>query len=128
MVFMVFTEEQNDYISRLYDLSENSPSEAKRLFELEFPGRTITEATIRYKWKDLGYERNPHGGHRSGLSDDDVRGLSDKYDGDIQKMMEECNQRSVGSFVKRCRDLGLKVHNVPIQRQKQKDYLPGYIA
>lgn len=124
---MIFTEGQNDYISRLYDLSDNSPSEAKRLFEEKF-GITITVGTIRNKWKDLGYERNPHGGRRSGLSDDDVRGLRNKYEGDLQKMMEECNQSGVSSFLKRCRDLGLKVHNVPIKRKKPKDYLPGYIV
>ena len=125
---MSLTTEQNNYVLELYGESGNSRTKAAELFEEKF-GCSVSVFTIKNKWKNAGYELNPHGGNR-GLTDKQVRELHGKYDGNVEEMLRELGRESSASLVERCKKLDLEVFNIPKAKIKKRESepFPGYIV
>tara|TARA_Y100000296_G_scaffold67236_1_gene79764 strand:+ start:732 stop:1106 length:375 start_codon:yes stop_codon:yes gene_type:complete len=124
---MAFTSEQNEYILRLYAESGNSPSRAIELFKERF-GHPVTYQTLRGRWRDAGYKPNRRGGQRYGLTEEKIRILHDKYEGDIGKMLEELGRTNPESLVQRCRELELIICNIPKIKRRESEPFPGHIV
>lgn len=127
---MAFTPEQNEYILRLYEESNNNLSKAEELFRKEFK-IYITPQTIKNKWEKAGYKLNPRGGVNNGLTDDEIRGLYVKCEGNLEQMMENLNRENPIALSRRCRRLELKVYNIPKAlkiKRKESEPFPGYIV
>ena len=61
---MSFTNEQVNYILRLYEISNRTPRIAVELFEKKYDIR-ITACTVRAKWKESRLEVQSQGGFRT---------------------------------------------------------------
>ncbi len=61
---MSLTEEQNNYIVEIYEISNRIPRIAIELFERKYNFR-ITICTVRTRWKESGLELQTQGGSRA---------------------------------------------------------------
>ena len=113
---MTFNDEQNAYISRLYELADKSTRRAAEMFE-EKSGIIIDTATIRNRWKSEGHKIQSHGGYRHGISETNLRSLYQKYRGDLRKMVEESGIKIL-TLETRCGVYDLPTHNMLREKTK----------
>lgn len=123
---MVYSDEERGYIRSLYERTKNRPSDAARLFHEE-KGSVISTSSIRKIWCDAGFEKNPHGGRRNGISESEFRELYQRYKGDVGSIAQELGYNPK-TIVKKCNDFGLNYHNAPrlrnsTERNSKRDFL-----
>lgn len=108
MAYKYYSKEQNDFIIHLYFKTGNSLSLAQKMYGEKY-GELIPQNTIRRKWRKEELEPNSHGGHRHGNSDEQLKELHRKYDGDLKKIAEEGEYTSIDHLKRRLNKLGLEL-------------------
>lgn len=115
-----YTEEQEDCILVLYELAGKSPKKAVKMFNAFYGEKSITPQTISKRWKYEGLNI-PHGGHRHGLKDEEIKKIHEEHDGDIGSMIEKGHNK--WKMAKRCSKLRLSIKNFPSQKKKLEEEL-----
>ena len=97
---MALTEEENEYILKLYELSEKTPRVAVELFKKEF-GYLINRITIKKRWKNAGFTLQDRGGLRRGFDRECFIEFYNKHEGDLGSMIKETGYQK-NSLIKLC--------------------------
>ena len=108
---MAHYEEDREYIRELNEQTGNSQTKAQELYWQE-KGQIISLAYIRRVWDEAGFERNPHGGRRNGMPEEEFRILYENCGGDVQEMATKSGHKA-SSLTTKCRKLGLPSLNKP---------------
>jgi len=111
---MGYTKEEREYILSLYELSGNRITIAEKMFYEQF-GTRISIKGIGYIWRRASFVKNPHGGHRHGLTEEAFRKLHGETKGNIDNMMEKTGY-AVDSLRKLCAKYDLPHTRTPKPR------------
>lgn len=104
---MAFSEEQNKYIYSLHSVTHANAPKAVDLF-IEKYKESISEMTVRKKWRSQGFELGPRGGGRPRFDEDAFRKL---YEGCNKKLliMHVRSRKPIKYLEKMCHELGLEL-------------------
>ena len=116
-----YPDEQRTYVEGLYARSGNSPSTARELFRQE-RGCLVSISYIGKVWKDANFERNSHGGKRTGISEQDFKEIHERCRGNLELISQE-TRLTLGSLVKKCNKLNLNYKNGPKSRKRDTPFL-----
>jgi len=118
-IYMALSGERLECVLHLFDEMNGNVNEIIELYTLIFE-EYITAPTIRKYLRRSGKCGNlGSGGHRQGLSDEDVQALYKKHGGDVQQMANE-GKIKPATLETRCYKLHLKPKNVPGVKKKPK--------
>lgn len=100
------TGSEKNRLLNLYTECYKGHNKAARLFNEGHTNSQITPQEVIQFWGSIDLEISKAGGYRHGLSEENLRKLHKKYEGNIEKMCEESGVR-LTILVKRCRDYNL---------------------
>ena len=103
---MALTEEENQRLLELFEISKKTPRITRELFKEEF-GYYINEGTIKKKWKKAGLKLQDRGGLRHGLTLNQYEKLYEECNGNLEEMIEITGFKKQ-SIVSKCHVLGLE--------------------
>ena len=97
---MALTQEQNQRLLELFEISNKTPRIARELFKEEFE-YYISEATIKRKCKEAGLKLQDKGGVRRGFDRERFIEFYNKHEGDLGSMIKETGYKK-SSLIKLC--------------------------
>ncbi len=103
---MALTEEENQRLLELFEISKKTPRITRELFKEEF-GYYINEGTIKKKWKKAGFTLQNSGGLRRGLSLNQYEKLYEECNGNLEEMIQRTGFKEQ-SIISKCHALGLE--------------------
>ena len=89
--------------------------------DYDFPYKP-SDSAIRKMWEKWGIPSDTkQGGHRSGLTQEQLKVIHAECKGDISAMMKKAYYRKSDSLVKLCEQSNLKYHNVPEEPSRNNE-------